>query len=250
MTKQAVYTVQKNQKIARDVYLMRLAGPTGAITAPGQFINIKLAGFYLRRPISVCSWDAAGIDIIYKILGRGTAHMATLPPGSRLDVLVGLGNGFNTAAARGKAVALAGGGVGIPPLYGLAQKLVAEGTVPHVALGCAGAADVFYQEEFEALGCVVAVATEDGSAGSCGFVTHLLQNMQYQYYFTCGPAAMLRAVYALGKEKGAAGQLSFEERMGCGFGACMGCSCHTLVGPKRVCVDGPVFVSGEVCFDA
>lgn len=247
---QAIYRVAKNERIAHDVYAMRLEGPTEALQRPGQFINIKLDGHYLRRPISVCGWDGGGIDIIFKILGLGTAQMSGFAPGKTLDVLVGLGNGFDTAPARGKKTVLVGGGVGVPPLYGLAKALIASGEAPPaVALGFRAARDVFCVEGFEALGCEVAVATEDGSLGGKGFVTGPLAAMQYEYYFACGPNAMLKAVYRAAAEKGAGGQLSFEERMGCGFGACMGCSCKTKFGNKRVCVEGPVFDAEEVLLD-
>lgn len=242
------YIIENNEKIAEGVYQMRLAGPTGALQAPGQFVNIQLDGFYLRRPISVCNWDENGMVLIYKILGKGTAQMATLPPGTALDLLVGLGNGFSVANAMGKQVVLVGGGVGVPPLFGLAKKLISAGNIPDVILGFRSKSDIFYVEEFEKLGCKVQVATEDGSYGTKGFVTTLLQNASFHYYYTCGPSAMLQAVYNVGEEKNATGQLSFEERMACGFGACMGCSCHTKEGPKRVCADGPVFTSGEVVF--
>ncbi|MFV0413547.1 MAG: dihydroorotate dehydrogenase electron transfer subunit [Oscillospiraceae bacterium] len=248
MTKNAIYTIEQNTPIAKDVYCMRLLGPTSALHSPGQFVNVQLAGFYLRRPISVCSWGPDSLSIIYKILGKGTARMAALRAGETLDLLVGLGNGFSVQPGLGQKVVLVGGGVGVPPLYGLAQSLVRQGTVPTVVMGYASAPDVFYQKEFEALGCPVAVATMDGTAGEAGLVTGPLQKLPYNYYYACGPQAMLRAVYGLGQQKGAVGQLSFEERMGCGFGACMGCSCHTLVGPKRVCLDGPVFSSQEVLF--
>lgn len=249
MTKNAVYTIEQNRQIAKDVYFLRLAGPTGALTMPGQFVNILLDGFYLRRPISVCDWDQNGMDLIYKVLGKGTAQMAAMQPGQTLDLLVGLGNGFSIGQAGGKQVVLVGGGVGVPPLYNLAKQLIGAGNIPNVILGFRSSADVFYADAFAALGCGVQVATEDGSAGIKGFVTDALRQTEYDYYYTCGPGAMLRAVYMLGTQKGAEGQLSFEERMGCGFGACMGCSCHTLVGAKRVCVDGPVFQSGEVLFE-
>ncbi|MDL2324138.1 dihydroorotate dehydrogenase electron transfer subunit [Ruminococcaceae bacterium OttesenSCG-928-A16] len=248
MTKNAIYTIETNQPIANDVFAMRLAGPTGALVAPGQFVNILLNGFYLRRPISVCDWDEAGMLLIYKILGKGTAQMATMQPGQTLNLLTGLGNGFTVSAATGKPTVLVGGGVGVPPLFSLAKQLITAGNIPEVVLGFRSSGDVFYAEEFAKLGCKVHLATEDGTAGTKGFVTTALQDMAYDYYYTCGPNAMLQAVHALSAQKGAAGQLSFEERMGCGFGACMGCSCHTQVGPKRVCVDGPVFTSEEVVF--
>lgn len=248
MDKNAIYIVEKNTNIAKDVFFMRLQGPTDTIVAPGQFINIQLAGFYLRRPISVCDWDENGISIIYKILGRGTAQIAQYGAGTELDILTGLGNGFTPKKAVGKKTVLVGGGVGVPPLYGLAKALIAQNTCPDIVLGFRSAEDVFYKNEFEALGCHVEIATEDGTMGHTGFVTTPLQKMKYDYYFACGPQAMLHALHKQAKANGAIGQLSFEERMGCGFGACMGCSCETLVGAKRVCVDGPVFESEEVMF--
>lgn len=255
--------IEKNQPIAQNVYFMRLAGPTGSLQVPGQFVNICLPGFYLRRPFSVADWDAAGLNIIYKVLGSGTAQMAAYPPGMQLDVLAGLGNGFATqpalqAARAQKQVLLLGGGVGVPPLYGLAKALLAQGVTPGVLLGFRTQEDVFFAEEFRALGCPVAVALELPQAQNNrknneiqykkGLITHLMEQYQDYYYFSCGPMGMLRAVHAAAHAAGAQGQLSFEERMGCGFGACMGCSCQTLLGPKRVCVDGPVFFSREVMF--
>lgn len=247
MKQNAVYTVQHNNPLANAVYQMRLAGPTEAFTAPGQFVNLKLAEFYLRRPFSVCDWDDEGFSIIYKVLGRGTAHMAGYAPGTQLNALVGLGNGFQLEGApQTGGVVLVGGGVGVPPLYALAKGLAAAGTVPTVALGFASAADVFFGQEFAALGCPVQLATEDGTAGRQGLVTTVLEELNYRYYYACGPNAMLAAVWQMGQQKQAEGQLSFEERMGCGFGACMGCSCHTKNGPARVCAEGPVFLSQEV----
>lgn len=246
MEKQAVYTVRHNRVLAQDVYEMRLTGPTGALRRPGQFVNIKIDGFYLRRPISVCDWDTEGMTLIYKVLGRGTARLSQYAPGTTLDLLTGLGNGFDTAPAAGHKVALVGGGVGVPPLYGLAKALLAAGNTPLVALGFRSAADVFYTDAFAALGCPVHLTTEDGTAGTQGFVTGPLATADYSYYYTCGPHAMLQAVYTAGAARGATGQLSFEERMGCGFGACMGCSCHTQSGAKRVCMEGPVFPAQEV----
>ena len=233
--------IGKNALLAPDVYEMTLVGDASAITAPGQFINIRLDGLYLRRPISVCDWGEGWIRVIYKVVGKGTAQMAQMTPGQKLDVLTGLGNGYDLAPARGKRIALVGGGVGIPPLYGLAKRLGGEAFC--CALGFNRASEIFYAEEFAQYGKVV-LTTADGSAGVRGFVTDALRQLDYDYYFACGPEAMLRAVHALGRE----GQLSFEARMGCGFGACMGCSCETLAGPKRICVDGPVMRSGEVRF--
>ena len=233
--------IRKNALLAPGVYEMTLAGDASAITAPGQFINIRLDGLYLRRPISVCDWGEGWIRVIYKVVGKGTAKMAEMTPGQKLDVLTGLGNGYDLAPARGKRIALVGGGVGIPPLYGLAKRLGGEAFC--CVLGFNRASEIFYAEEFAQYGKVI-LTTVDGSAGVRGFVTDALRQLDYDYYFACGPEPMLRAVHALGKE----GQLSFETRMGCGFGACMGCSCETLAGPKRICVDGPVMRSGEVRF--
>ena len=233
--------IGKNALLAPDVYEMTLVGDASAITAPGQFINIRLDGLYLRRPISVCDWGEGWIRVIYKVVGKGTAQMAQMMPGQKLDVLTGLGNGYDLAPARGKRIALVGGGVGIPPLYGLAKRLGGEAFC--CVLGFNRASEIFYAEEFAQYGKVV-LTTADGSAGVRGFVTDALRQLDYDYYFACGPEPMLRAVHALGKE----GQLSLEARMGCGCGACMGCSCETLAGPKRICVDGPVMRSGEVRF--
>ncbi len=244
----AIYTVEANRNIALDVYELRLAGPTDVFTAPGQFVNVHVDGFYLRRPLSVCDWDGEGLTILYKVVGQGTARMALFGAGTQLDLLAGLGNGYNLAPSAGKRTLLAGGGVGVPPLYGLAKRLIAGGNTPAVALGFRTGEDVFYKEQFEALGCGVHIATEDGGLGAKGFVTEVLKDQDYAYYYACGPQAMLAAVHAAGLAKGAGGQLSFEERMGCGFGACMGCSCETLTGPKRVCVEGPVFEAEEVRF--
>lgn len=249
MAENAIYKIEKNESIARDVLIMRLLGPTGSLVAPGQFVNISLPGFYLRRPISVCRWGDGWLDIIYKVLGKGTARMSQFAPGTELDLLCGLGNGFTVAAGQGKNVVLVGGGVGVPPLYALAQQLAKGGTPPAVVLGFASAPDVFFNEEFEALGCKVHIATEDGTLGDKGYVTVPLARLAYNYYYTCGPTAMLKAVFKMGADSGAAGQMSFEERMGCGFGVCMGCTCKTQLGPKRVCVDGPVFTDREVMFE-
>lgn len=241
MYKKDVYTIAENTPIAEDIYRMRLLGDTRYLTKPGQFVNIALEGFYLRRPISVCDWQEGEMTLIYKVVGRGTEAMAAMTEGEKLDILTGLGNGFSTEKAAGR-VAVVGGGVGVPPLYNLTKQLLAEGREVFCVLGFNTASQVFYAKEFEALGAKVFVTTADGSMGTKGFVTEILKKEPYDYYFTCGPAPMLKAVYDLGKE----GQLSFEERMGCGFGACMGCSCETLAGTKRICVDGPVMESREV----
>ena len=240
--KQGIYEIKGNVKIAKDVYKMVLAGDTSAITAPGRFINIALAGKYLRRPISICDWDDTTITIIYKVVGSGTEQMAQMTAGETLDVLVGLGNGYNTAKS-GEAPLLIGGGVGVPPLFGLCKKLIAEGKKPQVVLGFNTAEEVFLAEDFAALGATVTVATADGSLGVKGFVTDAMKSLTYDYFFTCGPMPMFRAIEGA---VSVSGQYSFEERMGCGFGACMGCSCKTKYGNKRICKDGPVLEREEI----
>ena len=235
--KQGIYTITANEALTKDVWRMVLAGDTSAMTAPGQFVEIALPGFYLRRPISVCDYDEASITIIYKVVGQGTDAMTKLVPGDTLDLLTGLGNGFDPAKA-GEAPVLVGGGVGVPPLYGLARKLLESGKKPFVILGFNKAEEIFYAEEFKALGADVAVTTVDGSVGIKGFVTHALpENISFVY--TCGPLPMLKALYKATGD--VSGEYSLEERMGCGFGACMGCSIMTKEGAKRVCKDGPIF---------
>ncbi len=248
MSQNAVYTLEYNQNIARDTFLMRLSGPTEAFTAPGQFVNIHIDGFYLRRPISVCEVLADGIVLIYKVVGRGTARMAMYSKGTQMDLLTGLGNGFTLSRAKGKQTVLVGGGVGVPPLYDVAKRLSKKGEKPVVVLGFNSEADSFYTHEFEALGCPVHVASMDGSVGTKGSVVPVLETLDYHYYYTCGPEKMLKAVHEVGEKKGASGQLSFEARMGCGFGACYGCSCKTISGIKRICKEGPVLFSEEVLF--
>ena len=242
MYKRDIYTVLENKKIAKDVFLMVLEGDTQYITAPGQFINILVEGFYLRRPISICDWDDKTITIIYKVVGKGTEAMAEMLPGKKLDILTGLGNGFTAKEGSEKPLVI-GGGVGAPPMYGVAKHLMEKGAKPTVILGFTSKDDVFYEEEFKALGCEVYVTTNDGSYGTKGFVTDVIKNLEgYDYFYTCGPLPMLKAV-AMGTE--CSGQLSFEERMGCGFGGCMGCSCKTLTGNKRICTEGPVLLKEE-----
>ena len=240
--KQSLFTIKENRLIAKDVYLMRLEGDTSDITCPGQFVNIKLDGFYLRRPISVNDAENGILTIIYKVVGKGTEYMSTLKEGT-LDVLTGLGNGYDTSLS-GDNVLLVGGGVGVPPLYMLAKKLIAEGKKVGVILGFNTESEVFFEEEFASLGCDVTVTTVDGSRGTKGFVTNALDKYpDAQYFYTCGPEPMLKALY---NAPSIEGQFSFEERMGCGFGACMGCSCKTLYGNKRICKDGPVLVKEEI----
>lgn len=242
--KQGVYTVTGNEPIAKDVWSMTLEGDSSAITAPGQFVNILLEGNYLRRPISVCDWEEGSMTLVYKVVGVGTAQMSAMERGETLDLLVGLGNGFAVGDC-GERPLLVGGGVGVPPLYGLAKSLRAAGKAPTVVLGFRTGEDVFYKTRFQALGCKTYITTEDGSVGTHGFVTDCIrdQALVYDSYCACGPEAMLRAVHTLCGENG---QLSFEERMGCGFGACMGCSCQTRYGYKRICKDGPILKGGEV----
>ena len=243
MYKRDIYTVLENKKIAKDVFLMVLEGDTQYITAPGQFINILVEGFYLRRPISICDWDDKTMTIIYKVVGKGTEAMAEMLPGKKLDILTGLGNGFTAKEGSEKPLVI-GGGVGAPPMYGVAKHLIEKGAKPTVILGFTSKDDVFYEEEFKALGCEVYVTTNDGSYGTKGFVTDVIKNLEgYDYFYTCGPLPMLKAV-AMGTE--CSGQLSFEERMGCGFGGCMGCSCKTLTGNKRICTEGPVLLKEEI----
>jgi len=242
MYKQGIYTVLTNEPLTASVHRMRLGGDTQWIVRPGQFVNIALEGRYLRRPISVCDYDAATLTLIYKVVGEGTAQMARMEPGGQLDLLTGLGNGFATDNDARRPL-LVGGGVGVPPLYNLAKVLLAAGKPVQIVLGFNTAAEVFYAGEFRALGCSVTVATADGSAGVKGFVTDALAGLDFDYFYACGPLPMLRA---LSQAAACDGQLSFEERMGCGFGACMGCSCKTLTGSKRICKEGPVMNKGEI----
>ena len=242
--KQGLFEVIENTRLTDSVMRMQLRGDTSDVTRPGQFINIKLDGLYLRRPISVCDMVDDVITIIYKVVGKGTKQMQTMQGGT-LDVLTGLGNGYDTSVS-GEHPLLLGGGVGVPPLYMLAKKLLAEGKKVSVILGFNTKDEVFYEEEFRALGADVTVTTVDGSYGVKGFVTDAMQGMDYSYFYTCGPEPMLKAVY---KTSATSGQLSFEERMGCGFGACMGCSCKTIYGNKRICKDGPVLTKEEILWE-
>ena len=237
--KQTTYTITQNTPLVPNVYRMTLSGDTSAITRPGQFVNLALDGLYLRRPISVCDWDEDGLALIYKVVGRGTEQLSRMVPGQTLDCLTGLGNGYDIDACPDNPV-LVGGGVGVPPLYGLAKRLVAAGKRPDVVLGFNTAPEIFYDMQFAALGVPVTVTTVDGTAGVRGFVTDALKSGAY--VCACGPEPMLKAVY--GKASG--GQFSFEARMGCGFGACMGCTCETLTGYKRICKDGPVLNYDEI----
>lgn len=240
MYKEDNYKILSNEKIAKDVYKMILEGDTQYITAPGQFINIKLNDKFLRRPISVCDCDDNTITIIYKVVGSGTEYMSTLEEGEILDILTGLGNGYDIS--KSTKPLLIGGGVGVPPLYMLAKKLIEAGQRPVVILGFNTKDEIFYEEEFKSIGCDVRVTTVDGSYGIKGFVTDAFPD-DYDYFYTCGPMPMFRAIE---KVAVTSGQYSFEERMGCGFGACMGCSCKTKYGSKRICKDGPVLEREEI----
>ena len=245
MQKQGIYKILSNTPLTKSVYKMVLEGDTSAITASGQFINIKIDSLYLRRPISIFDCKENELTIIYKVVGTGTEIMSKMTAGTKLDVLVGLGNGFDISVA-GDSPVVIGGGVGVPPMYYLAKKLLAEGKKVSVILGFNTKSEVFYEKEFLALGADVTVTTVDGSYGLKGFVTDALNNMSYTYFYTCGPEPMLKAVYKASKSSG---QMSFEKRMGCGFGACMGCSCKTITGYKRICKEGPVMKKEEILWE-
>ena len=242
--KQVCLTIEENVPAAREVYRMVLAGDVSAVTTPGQFINIALDGKFLRRPISVCDRGEGTVTILYKLVGQGTQQMAEMAAGETLDVLTGLGNGFDLDAAKGR-VLLLGGGIGAAPLFWLARELKARGAETTAVLGFNSASDVFYVSEFAAICNKVVVATADGSRGVRGFVTDAMAGLEADYFYACGPEPMLRAVYKASKSDG---ELSFEERMGCGFGACMGCTCRTITGWKRICRDGPVLRKGEIAW--
>lgn len=242
--KQSLFEILSNEALTDNVYKMVLGGDTSPITAPGQFVNILLEGMFLRRPISVCDYNDKTLTIVYKVVGKGTAAMSKMTHG-QLDILTGLGNGYDLTLSGDKPVLL-GGGVGVPPMYNLAKKLVAQGKSVSVILGFNTKSEIFYEQEFKDLGCDVTVTTVDGSYGTKGFVTTALETMDYSYFYTCGPEPMLKAVYKASKTSG---QMSFEERMGCGFGACMGCSCKTLTGYKRICKEGPVMKKEEILWD-
>ena len=239
--RQLLFEIKENKPLTKDIMEMVLAGDTSDITRPGQFVNIKLDGLYLRRPISICDAEEGKLTLIYKVVGKGTEQMRDMTEGS-LDILSSLGNGYDTSIS-GEKPLLIGGGVGVPPLYMLAKELVKEGKEVSVILGFNTKDEIFYEEEFKALGCKVYVTTVDGSYGIKGFVTEAMKEIDYTHFFTCGPEPMLKAVWNASKTSG---QLSFEERMGCGFGACMGCSCKTLTGFKRICKDGPIMMKEEI----
>ena len=239
------FQIVSNEPLTDTVYRMRLSGDTSHVTNCGQFVNIRLDGFYLRRPISVCDVEGDVLTIVYKVVGKGTEAMSRMT-GGELDVLSGLGNGYDLSAA-GESPLLIGGGVGVPPLYLLCRRLVAAGAHPSVILGFNTKDEVFYEREFAALGVPVTVCTADGSYGTRGFVTAAMEGAEYSYFYTCGPEPMLKAVY---RASTTSGEFSFEERMGCGFGACMGCSCKTVTGNKRICKEGPVLKKEDILWNA
>ena len=244
MYKKGRYEIRSNEPLTESVWRMVLVGDTQYLTAPGQFVNIAVEGCYLRRPISVCDYDNESITLIYKVVGQGTEIMSHMQAGEKLDVLTGLGNGFSLSATTERPL-LIGGGVGVPPLYNLAKKLKAAGKNVQVVLGFNLADEIFYAEEFKALGVDVHIATVDGSVGVKGFVTDAMKELEFDYIYTCGPLPMLKAIYNASE---CDGEFSFEERMGCGFGACMGCSCQTKKGSKRICKEGPVLKRDEIIF--
>lgn len=243
--KDSVFTILSQKLLTGAVYELKLRGDVSDITAPGQFVNLRLDGLYLRRPISVCDLEGDCLTLIYKVVGKGTAQLSRMYAGQSLPILTGLGNGYDLSLS-GERPLLIGGGVGVPPLYLLAKRLRAAGKSVRVILGFNTASEVFYEAEFRALGCEVTVTTVDGSCGVRGFVTAALP-ADYTHVYTCGPEPMLRAIY---KSIHTGGSFSFEKRMGCGFGACMGCSCKTITGYKRICKEGPVLQKEEILWES
>lgn len=243
--KECVFIITENLHVTENVHRMTLSGDITEIKRPGQFVNIKIDGFFLRRPISVCDVSKNSLTLIYKVVGKGTEALSKMSEGAELSLLTGLGNGYDTSLS-GDSPLIIGGGVGVPPLFLLAKKLTGEGKNVSVILGFNKKDEVFFEDEFKRLGCKVSVTTVDGSYGIKGFVTDALPK-DYSYVYTCGPEPMLKAVY---KNTVTSGQFSFEERMGCGFGACMGCSCRTITGYKRICKDGPVMKKEEILWEA
>ena len=242
--KQSYFKVISNKRIAKNVYEMKLEGDTSPIICPGQFVNIKIESEFLRRPISICDYDDTTLTLIYKVVGKGTSLMSAMQENTWLDILIALGNGFNTNES-GENPVLIGGGVGVPPMFKLAKELIQEGKDVSVILGFNTKSEIFYEEEFKALGVDVYCSTADGSFGTKGFVTDVIRNegLEFDYLYTCGPLPMLKALYDATTVDG---EYSFEERMGCGFGACMGCTCKTKYGNKRICKDGPVLKREEI----
>ena len=239
-----ILTVTKNEALTPLIYEMHLAGDVSGVTRAGQFVEIALDGLYLRRPISVCNYEDGELTLIYKVVGKGTDLMSQMAEGTELDVLTGCGNGFNIDHECEKPL-LVGGGVGVPPLYRLTRDLIARGKEVTVVLGFNTESEIFYAEKFEEAGAKVIIATADGSVGIKGFVTNAIaeSGVGADYFYSCGPLPMLKA---LCQSLEIDGEVSLEERMGCGFGICMGCSIQTTKGAKRVCNEGPVFKKEEV----
>ena len=240
--KEVIYTIESNVALTDSVYRMVMSGDTSAIGGAGQFVNVKLDGQYLRRPISICDYDESTLTLIYKVVGVGTEKMSAMQAGEKLNILTGLGNGYDLSLS-GDAPLLVGGGVGVPPLYKLCKLLKAEGKKVTVILGFNTKSEIFAEKDFAEIADRVIVTTVDGSYGVKGFVTNALPDIDYTYVYSCGPLPMLKALAGATETSG---QYSLEERMGCGFGACMGCSCKTLLGNKRICKEGPVFVKEEI----
>ena len=245
MLSQNIFAITENEKIADKTFRMELSGDASAIVRPGQFVNIKLNGFFLRRPISVCDCTGSGLTLIYKTVGAGTEYMSTLHTGEKLDLLVGLGNGFDTSLSGDSPLLIAGGG-GVPPMINLTKTLIGEGRRVQCVIGFNTAYEVYGERELRKLGAEVIVTTADGSYGAKGFVTDAVRSLAYSFFYTCGPLPMYKAIRSV---VNSAGQYSFEERMGCGFGACMGCSIKTRQGAKRICKDGPVFNSEDIIWE-
>ncbi len=237
------YTITENVNIAKNTWRMAIRGDMTRITRPGQFVQLQVPGFYLRRPISVCDFDESTLTLIYKVIGHGTEAMTQMKPGSQADLLTGLGNGYTVKQCK---PLLIGGGCGIPPLYKLCKVLTEQGMQPQVVLGFNAKDEVFLEDAFKALGAAVTLTTVDGSCGEQGYATQATDPLDFDYVYTCGPDAMLKSVFKLCQTRGISGQFSLEERMACGFGACMGCTIHTVSGAKRVCADGPIFDKEEL----
>ena len=242
--KQIIYEIIDTRQLTETVFEMKLRGDVSGIKC-GQFVNLLIDGLYLRRPISVCDLNGDTLTLVYKVVGKGTQKMSEMKVGEKLDVLTQLGNGYDLSLS-GKSPLLIGGGVGVPPMFLCAKRLIGGGKSVTVVLGFNTKEEIFYEEEFKKIGAKVIVTTVDGSYGVKGFVTDAMKDLEYTYFYTCGPEPMLKAVYNASKTSG---QFSFEERMGCGFGACMGCSCKTLYGNKRICKDGPVLVKEEIIWE-
>lgn len=247
---QGVLTIISKTQLCSDVYEMVLQGKEASyVSNPGQFINIKLNDSlqpYLRRPMSISDYSDDTITIVFRVVGEGTKILKEKQVGDQLDCLIGLGNGFEVKKDH-KAI-LIGGGLGTPPLYKLGKELVKQGVEVTTVLGFNSKENVFYEDKFKELGnCYI--ATMDGSVGQKGTVVDVINQvgLTFDTYYTCGPEPMLKALV---KEYPDNGQLSFEARMGCGFGACMGCSCKVKEKPyKRICVEGSVLSSSEVIID-